>query len=116
MIYGLSDSNRVVVEQDGTSRSITPIQMPIVPNGDTVHLDIADKDGNMISVTPSGGWLRSSPVIPDLGFQLSNRGQIFTLEKGDPGGLEPGKRPRTTLSPGFASRCGKPYMAFGTPG
>jgi len=90
--------------------------MPTITTGDTVHLDVADKHGNMISVTPSGGWLRSSPVIPGLGFQLSNRGQIFTLEKGDPGGLEPGKRPRTTLSPGFANRCGKPYMAFGTPG
>ena len=116
VIYGLSDGSRMKIEEDGTSLPVGSIQMPTITTGDTVHLDVADKHGNMISVTPSGGWLRSSPVIPGLGFQLSNRGQIFTLEKGDPGGLEPGKRPRTTLSPGFANRCGKPYMAFGTPG
>ncbi len=60
--------------------------------------------------------MRSSPTIPDLGLALSNRGQIFTLEEGTPGVVAPGKRPRTTLSPGFATRDGKPYMAFGTPG
>lgn len=114
--YGLADGSRLMIAQDGTSMQVAPFHTPVMATGDTVHLDIADKDGNMISVTPSGGWLRSSPVIPDLGFQLSNRGQIFTLKKGDPGGLEPGKRPRTTLSPGFANRCGKPYLAFGTPG
>jgi gamma-glutamyltranspeptidase/glutathione hydrolase len=87
-----------------------------IATGDTVHLDVADRFGNLVSVTPSGGWMRSSPTIPDLGFALSNRGQIFTLEEGTPGVVAPGKRPRTTLSPGFATRDGKPYMAFGTPG
>lgn len=116
VIYGLADGSRWMVKQDGGTVPFQPVNAAMIATGDTVHLDIADKDGNMISVTPSGGWLRSSPAIPGLGFQLSNRGQIFTLEKGAPGALEPGKRPRSTLSPGFANRGGKPYMAFGTPG
>jgi gamma-glutamyltranspeptidase/glutathione hydrolase len=84
--------------------------------GDTVHIDIIDKDGNMVSATPSGGWLQSSPIIPELGFCLGNRAQMFWLEEGSPSTLAPGKRPRTTLSPCFALRDGEAYMPFGTPG
>jgi gamma-glutamyltranspeptidase/glutathione hydrolase len=84
--------------------------------GDTCHVDVIDRHGNMISATPSGGWLQSSPVIPELGFCLGTRGQMFWLEGGLPASLAPGKRPRTTLSPSLALRDGEPYMVFGTPG
>jgi gamma-glutamyltranspeptidase/glutathione hydrolase len=84
--------------------------------GDTVHLDVADRFGNLVSATPSGGWLQSSPVIPGLGWPLGTRAQMFWLEEGLPSSLEPGKRPRTTLSPSIALRNGDPYIAFGTPG
>lgn len=84
--------------------------------GDTCHLDIIDRWGNMISATPSGGWLQSSPAIPALGCCLGNRGQMFALEPGRPSSLAPGKRPRTTLSPGLALRDGDPWLVFGTPG
>ncbi|HET7153760.1 MAG TPA: gamma-glutamyltransferase, partial [Hyphomicrobiaceae bacterium] len=84
--------------------------------GDTVHIDVIDKHGNMFTSTPSGGWLQSSPVIPDLGFPLGTRGQMFWLEEGLPASLAPGKRPRSTLSVGMALREGKPYMSWGTPG
>jgi gamma-glutamyltranspeptidase/glutathione hydrolase len=84
--------------------------------GDTCHFDIIDRDGNMVAATPSGGWLHSSPVIPDLGFPLTSRAQMFWLEEGLPSSLAPGKRPRTTLSPTLALRDGEPYMVFGTPG
>ncbi|RAI35723.1 gamma-glutamyltransferase family protein [Rhodoplanes roseus] len=84
--------------------------------GDTVHFDIIDRAGNMISATPSGGWLQSSPVIPELGFCLGTRAQMFWLEEGHPAALAPGKRPRTTLSPSMALRDGEPYLAWGTPG
>ena len=84
--------------------------------GDTVHIDIIDKAGNMFSATPSGGWLQSSPVIPQLGFPLGSRAQMFWLEEGQPGTLMPGKRPRSTLSVGMAFRDGQPYMSWGTPG
>src|SRR5262249_37269960 len=67
--------------------------------GDTCPLDVADRFGNMVSATPSGGWLQSSPVIPGLGFCLGTRAQMFTLTPGLPATLAPGKRPRTTLTP-----------------
>jgi gamma-glutamyltranspeptidase/glutathione hydrolase len=84
--------------------------------GDTCHVDVIDRWGNMVSATPSGGWLQSSPVIPELGFCLGTRMQMFWLEDGLPGSLAPGKRPRSTLSPSMAFKDGKPYLAFGTPG
>jgi gamma-glutamyltranspeptidase / glutathione hydrolase len=84
--------------------------------GDTCHLDVADRFGNMVSATPSGGWLQSSPVIPGLGFCLGTRAQMFTLTPGLPDTLAPGKRPRTTLTPSLALRDREPYLAFGTPG
>ncbi|MBB4009392.1 gamma-glutamyltransferase family protein [Allorhizobium taibaishanense] len=84
--------------------------------GDTVHIDVIDRWGNMVSTTPSGGWLQSSPVIPGLGFPLNSRAQMFWLKPGLPTSLEPGKRPRTTLTPSLALYQGKPTLAFGTPG
>ena len=84
--------------------------------GDTVHLDVVDRFGNMISATPSGGWLHASPVIPTLGWPLGTRAQMFWLEEGLPSSLRPGARPRTTLCPGLALRGGEPWLAWGTPG
>ena len=85
-------------------------------DGDTTHLDAADAEGFMMSAMPSGAWIHSSPIIPALGFPIGTRGQMFSLTKGRPNSLEPGKRPRTTLTPGIAFKCGKPWMAFGSPG
>ncbi|GAA5028674.1 gamma-glutamyltransferase family protein [Actinopolymorpha pittospori] len=105
---------------DGSRPAAGAGEPTIAPNGDTrgdtCHLDVVDQNGMMISATPSGGWFQSSPTIPGLGFCLSMRGQMFWLEEGLPNSLQPGKRPRTTLTPSFALRDGKPWMAFGTPG
>lgn len=84
--------------------------------GDTCHIDVIDRQGNMVSATPSGGWLSSSPVIPSLGFSLNTRLQMTWLDEGLPGTLNPGVPPCTTLSPSLALRDGEPYMVFGTPG
>ena len=84
--------------------------------GDTCHLSVIDQQGNMVSSTPSGGWLSSSPVIPELGFSINTRLQMTWLDTGLASQLQPRKRPTTTLSPSMALRDGKPYMAFGTPG
>lgn len=84
--------------------------------GDTVHLDVIDRFGNVVSATPSGGWLQSSPAIPGLGFALGTRAQMFWLRPGLPSSLLPGKRPRTTLSVSLVYRDGEPYASFGTPG
>lgn len=84
--------------------------------GDTVHLDIVDRFGNMVSATPSGGWLQSSPSVPGLGFSLSTRAQMAWLTPGLASSLQPGTRPRTTLTPTMVTRNGKPYLALGSPG
>ncbi|WP_406012572.1 gamma-glutamyltransferase [Streptomyces sp. NBC_00984] len=92
------------VAKDGTTR------------GDTCHVDVVDRWGNMVSATPSGGWLQSNPVVPELGFPLGTRLQMAWLDEGLPNSLTPGRRPRTTLTPSLALRDGVPVMAFGTPG
>ncbi|TGA95956.1 gamma-glutamyltransferase family protein [Streptomyces sp. MZ04] len=84
--------------------------------GDTCHLDVVDRWGNMVAATPSGGWLQSNPVVPELGFPLGTRLQMAWLEEGLPNSLTPGRRPRTTLTPSLALKDGVPVMAFGTPG
>ncbi|RST17811.1 gamma-glutamyltransferase family protein [Streptomyces sp. WAC05374] len=92
------------VGRDGTTR------------GDTCHVDVVDRWGNMVAATPSGGWLQSNPVVPELGFPLGTRLQMAWLDPGLPNSLTPGRRPRTTLTPTLALRDGVPVMAFGTPG
>jgi gamma-glutamyltranspeptidase/glutathione hydrolase len=84
--------------------------------GDTCHVDVVDREGNLVAATPSGGWLHGSPVVPELGFPLGTRAQMFWLTDGLPSSLAPRRRPRTTLSPSLALRDGDPYLAFGTPG
>jgi gamma-glutamyltranspeptidase/glutathione hydrolase len=84
--------------------------------GDTCHVDVVDRHGNLVAATPSGGWLQSSPAVPGLGFCLGTRAQMFWLEEGLASSLRPRTRPRTTLSPSLALRDGEPRLAFGTPG
>lgn len=83
---------------------------------DTVHVDVVDRWGNVISATPSGGWLKSNPVVPGLGVPLNTRAQMFWLEEGLASSLAPGRRPRTTLSPSLALLHDGTRLAFGTPG
>ncbi|XRQ09163.1 gamma-glutamyltransferase family protein [Actinomadura welshii] len=84
--------------------------------GDTCHIDVVDRWGNIISATPSGGWLQSSPAVPGLGFALGTRLQMAWLDPAAPSRLEPGRRPRTTLTPTLLLRDGRPVAALGTPG
>ena len=84
--------------------------------GDTTHLDALDRQGNLVAATPSGAWIMSSPVIPSLGFPIGTRAQMFCLDPSHPNALAPGKRPRTTLTPSFATLPDGRRIAFGTPG
>ena len=84
--------------------------------GDTVHIDVVDRFGNMLAATPSGGWLQSSPAVPELGFSITTRGQMGWVEEGHPSTVRPGARPRTTLTPTLITRDGEAYLAMGTPG
>lgn len=105
----------------GSGTTVAGIGEPTVSvvgetRGDTCHIDVVDHWGNMISVTPSGGWLQSSPTIPALGFCLGSRLQMTWLEPGTPSTLSPGKRPRTTLSPTLVLKDGQAVTALGSPG
>ena len=84
--------------------------------GDTCHIDVIDRHGNMVAATPSGGWLSSSPAIPALGFALTTRLQTTWLDAGLPNSLTPHVAPCITLSPTLTLRDGAPYAVFGTPG
>jgi gamma-glutamyltranspeptidase/glutathione hydrolase len=117
---------KVLIDPDRASMElrpggIPPIKMEEGPEGgdeegDTVHLDAVDSTGNMVSATPSGGWIRTSPVIPGLGFPMGTRGMMLHLDPDHVEKLEPGKKPSTTLTPSLVMRAGEPYMVFGTPG
>lgn len=108
-------------EQSTEGMSAAGTGEPTVPpsgetRGDTCHLDVVDRWGNMVSATPSGGWLQSSPAIPELGFCLGTRLQTSWLEPGSPSALAPGKRPRTTLTPTLVLWDGAAVVALGSPG
>ncbi len=103
------------VGQDATTGEPT-VSASGVTRGDTCHVDVVDRWGNMVSATPSGGWLQSSPAIPELGFCLGSRMQMFWLEEGLASSLAPGRRPRSTLTPTLVLRDGVPVIACGSPG
>jgi gamma-glutamyltranspeptidase / glutathione hydrolase len=106
-----------VAKAQGTATGADPsVDSNGVTRGDTSHIDVVDRWGNMISATPSGGWLQSSPVIPELGFCLGTRLQMTWLEEGTASTLTPGERPRTTLTPTLVLRDGVPVTALGSPG
>jgi gamma-glutamyltranspeptidase/glutathione hydrolase len=132
---GYADERRRLVAADASaelrpgSAGGRPPRLPHVPEvrgaaagigeptrRDTCHVDVADRHGNVVSATPSGGWLHGSPIVPGLGFCLGTRAQMFWLEEGLPASLEPRKRPRTTLSPTLARHDDATTIAFGTPG
>lgn len=108
------DGNRAGLGDAGTGEPTVTAYGRV--KGDTCQVNVVDRWGNMVSATPSGGWLQSSPTIPELGFCLGTRGQMFWLEEGLPNSLRPGARPRTTLSPTLVLRDGAPWLAMGTPG
>ena len=123
---GYAESRRKLIDPDRASMELRPGEAdPIrleptnkkgVFEGDTVHLEVVDGVGNMISATPSGAWIRTSPVVPGLGFPIGTRAQQFNLSPGHPNCIAPGKKPRSTLTPSLVMRNGRPYMVFGTPG
>lgn len=111
----IAEAGSAPVPADGTTGEPT-VRRGGETRGDTCHVDVADRWGNMIAATPSGGWLQSSPTIPELGFCLGSRMQMLWLEEGLASSLAPGRRPRTTLTPTLVHQDGEPVLACGTPG
>jgi gamma-glutamyltranspeptidase/glutathione hydrolase len=98
-----------------TATAATAVQ-PVVAADGTTHLAVIDRDGNMVCITPSGGVFRKSAFVAELGCTLSTRSEMFFLDETHANGLQPGKRPRTTLINYFVCRDGVPIMTFGCPG
>src|SRR5581483_481450 len=85
------------------------------PVNDTTCVNVVDRKGNAFSATPSGAWL-PSVIAGDTGIPLSTRLQSFVMTAGHANQLQPGKRPRVTLSPTVVTRNGKLEMILSTPG
>ena len=83
----------------------------------TTSIQAADAEGWVVSVTPSGGWIPAT-IAGRTGIGLSQRMQSFVLDPAQNpyNVLEPGKRPRATLTPGMALKDGKPYLSFAVQG
>lgn len=83
----------------------------------TTSVEAADKEGWVVSVTPSGGWI-PAVIAGKTGIGMSQRMQSFVLDPADNpfNVVAPGKRPRATLTPSLALRDGKPFLAFAVQG
>lgn len=83
----------------------------------TTSIEAADKEGWVVSVTPSGGWV-PAVIAGRTGVGLSQRAQSFVLDPAENpfNVIEPGKRPRVTLTPSLALKDGKPFLAFAVQG
>ena len=83
----------------------------------TTSVEAADKEGWVVSIVPSGGWIPAC-IAGKTGVGMSQRMQSFVLDPAlNPFNVvEPGKRPRVTLTPGLAMKDGKPYISFGVQG
>ena len=102
---------------DETAAKAYPAGDVVLEYGDTIYLTVADADGNMVSLIQSNyGDLGSGMTPPALGFQLQNRGQLFSLKDGHANVYEPGKRPFHTIIPAFVMKEGKPWLSFGVMG
>jgi gamma-glutamyltranspeptidase/glutathione hydrolase len=82
---------------------------------DTTCINLIDSDGVMFSATPSGAWM-PSVIAGDTGIPLTQRAQSFLLIPNHPNVVEPGKRPRITLSPTLVTKNGQPFSVLSTPG
>lgn len=86
-------------------------------HGDTVYMTVVDGEGNAVSLIQSKYMGFGSGMVPDgLGFCIQDRGALFSLEKGHPNVIEPGKRPFHTIIPAFVTKDGQPVFSFGVMG
>ncbi|MEL6866531.1 MAG: gamma-glutamyltransferase [Bacteroidota bacterium] len=109
-----AQERRALINEDRAARRYDAGNLE---TGNTIYLCTADKEGNMVSLIQSNFRGMGSGMTPDsLGFILQDRGELFALEEGHLNVYEPGKRPFHTIIPGFVTKDGAPYMAFGLMG
>jgi gamma-glutamyltranspeptidase/glutathione hydrolase len=104
-----------LIRLDKILEPVYPGQAP--SHGDTTYFSTADKDGMMVSMIQSNFRGMGSGLVADgLGFMFQDRGELFSLKDGHPNIYAPGKRPFQTIIPGFATKEGQPWLAFGVMG
>ncbi len=104
-----------LIRMDKILEPVYPGQAP--SHGDTTYFSTADKDGMMVSMIQSNFRGMGSGLVADgLGFMFQDRGELFSLKDGHPNIYAPGKRPFQTIIPGFATKDGQPWLAFGVMG
>jgi gamma-glutamyltranspeptidase/glutathione hydrolase len=104
-----------LIRLDKILEPVYPGQAP--SHGDTTYFSTADKDGMMVSMIQSNFRGMGSGLVADgLGFMFQDRGELFSLKDGHPNIYAPGKRPFQTIIPGFATKDGQPWLAFGVMG
>ena len=111
-----ADARRALIDPDRAARRLDAGN-PALYAGDTIYLTVADADRNMVSLIQSNYRGMGSGVCPEgLGFCLQDRGELFSLKRGDANVYAPGKRPFHTIIPAFATRDGEPWLSFGVMG
>jgi len=110
-----ADERRKLIDMKKAAVDPAPGKMP--ESRDTIYLAAADKDGMMVSLIQSNYRGMGSGLVPDgLGFMLQDRGEQFALDPDHPNVYAPGKRPFHTIIPGFVTKDGKPWLAYGVMG
>lgn len=106
-----------LISMDTALREVQPGTPKQLDEGDTIYLTTADADGMMVSLIQSNyRGMGSGMAPPGLGFILQDRGEQFVLREDHPNAYAPGKRPFHTIIPGFATKDGEPWLAFGVMG
>ena len=110
-----ADERRKLIS-DRSANTVKP-GTSILEDGDTIYLTTADKYGNMVSLIQSNyRGMGSGIVVPETGFVMQDRGELFSMDKDHANVYEPGKRPFHTIIPAFVMKDGKPFMSFGVMG
>ena len=86
------------------------------PENDTTNCVVADRWGNVVAATPSGNAVSGGGEVGSTGIMMGNRMECFNIWKGHPNCVEPGKRPRTTLTPTLVLKDGKAVVAANVAG
>jgi gamma-glutamyltranspeptidase/glutathione hydrolase len=106
-----------LIDMQHAALTDAPGDVAMLNRKETTYLCTADESGLMVSLIQSNyTGFGSGYVVPEVGFGLQDRGGLFSLHKGHPNHLEPGKRPFHTIIPAFVTRDGEPLMAFGLMG
>ena len=109
-------ARRALIHMDHANPDIGPGEAKLV-KGDTTYLTVTDKDGMMVSLIQSNYADLGSGLVPDgLGFMFHDRGALFSLDPKSPNLYAPGKRPFSTIIPGFVMKDGEPWLSFGLMG